>query len=61
MLDVLHDLPVQILLRREYAAMNQITGNLREPQLHLVEPRGVGRSEVKADLWVLFEKLADHL
>src|SRR2546430_5125724 len=45
--DVAHELSLQIEDGGEDAAGDHVALDLAEPQLHLVEPGGVGRSEVQ--------------
>jgi hypothetical protein len=48
--DVLHEFSSQLGDGSERAARDDITLDLAEPLLDLVEPRRVGRSEVQVDL-----------
>jgi len=45
----------------EDAAGNDFAFDLGEPDLHLVEPRGIGRGEVKLHAGVLLEKVSNEL
>ena len=47
MADVTHQFSLQVWQRGEHASGDDIALDLGEPQLHLVEPGGVGRSEVQ--------------
>src|SRR5258706_6657321 len=55
--DVAEDLAGKVPHRIEDAAVDQVALDLGEPQLHLIEPRAVGRREVESDVWILLEKL----
>lgn len=45
--DVLHEFSPQVGHRREYAARNDVALDLGKPEFDLVEPGGIGRSEVQ--------------
>ena len=57
--DVLHELSSQVSQRREHAAGNDVTLDLVEPEFNLVEPGGVGRSEVQVNVPMSFQKILD--
>ena len=59
--DVAHDLSFEIVSRREDAASDQVTLDLRKPDFDLVEPGRVGRCVVDSDVWMLGEKRDDTL
>ena len=59
--DVGHDPARQVFAGRKDAAMDQVALDLGEPQLDLIEPRGVGRCGVKVNVGALFEEVADAL
>jgi hypothetical protein len=48
--DVAHEFSLQVWHRGEHAASDDVALDLGEPQLDLVEPGGVGRSEVQVNL-----------
>ena len=50
MTDVAHEFSLEVGDGSEYAARDDVALDLAEPQLDLVEPRGVGRSEVQMNL-----------
>ena len=52
MADIAHELSFEVKDRREYAPSDEVALDLAEPQLDLVEPGGVGGSEVQLDLRV---------
>jgi hypothetical protein len=56
--DVAHDLAFEIGSRREDAASDQVTLDLRKPDFDLIEPGRVGRCVVDSDLWMLGQKKA---
>ena len=51
MTDVAQEFDPQVVQRAEDAARDDVTLDLREPILHLVEPGGVGRREVAGAGW----------
>src|SRR5256885_7830643 len=55
--DVAHELSLQIEDGCEDAAGDHVALDLAEPQLHLVEPGGVGRGEVQMHVRMRREKL----
>jgi len=57
--DVLHELSSQVGQRREHAAGNDVALDLREPEFNLVEPRGVGGSEVQVNIPMSIQKVFD--
>ena len=59
--DVAHDLAFEIVSRREDAASDQVTLDLRKPNSDLVEPGRVGRCVVERDAWMLGQKRDDSL
>ncbi len=59
--DVAHELAPQICSRGEDAAIDEVAFDLAEPQLDLIQPRGVGRREVQAHVLVQREELAHPL
>src|SRR5688500_7867891 len=61
MADVAADLASEIGDGGEDAAGNDVTLDLGEPELDLVEPGRVGRSEVKTDVGVMSEEVANAL
>ncbi len=61
MTDVAHELSLEIGDGSEHAACDDVALDLAEPQLDLVEPRGVRGSEVQMNLRVRFEELFDRL
>ena len=61
MADVAHELSLEIRDRSEHAASDDVALDLAEPQLDLVEPGGVGRSEVQMNLRVRFQEVFDRL
>ena len=50
MADIAHDLAVEVGLGFEDAACNEISLDLGEPDLDLIEPRGIGRGEMELDV-----------
>jgi len=50
-LNVLIDFLDQFLDAAECPATNGLLRNPVEPDLHLIEPRGIGRSEVHVESW----------
>ena len=57
--DVLHELSPQVGHRREYTARNDVALDLGKPQFDLVEPGGIGRSEMQVNLWMSSQKVVD--
>ena len=57
--DVANELTREVTHRTEYATCNDISLDSREPELHLVEPRGIGRSEVELYVGMLLKKAGD--
>ena len=60
MADVAHQLSLQVRHGSEHAASDDVSLNLGEPQLYLIEPRGVGRREVQANFWVRIQEIFDQ-
>ena len=50
MTDIAHDLSVEVGLGFEDAACNEVSLDLREPDLDLIEPRGIGRGVMELDV-----------
>ena len=61
MADVAHEFSFEVCNRGEYAAGDDIAFDLAEPQLDLVEPRGVRRGEVQMDVGVSGQELINAL
>ena len=61
MSDVSHELASEIGGRGKDPARDHVSFDLGEPEFDLIEPRRVGRCEVKRHPGVLFEKLLDPL
>jgi len=59
--DVVHELALEVGGRAEDAAVDEVTLDLAEPKLDLVEPGGVGGSEVQADVGVKLQELLHSL
>ncbi len=59
--DVATDLASEIWNRGEDAPGDEVPLDFGEPDLDLVEPGRVGRSEVKADVGVMTEEVANAL
>jgi hypothetical protein len=57
--DVTHEFSLEVIDGGKDAAGYEVVLDIGEPQLHLVEPGGVGGREVKANLFVLREKVCD--
>ena len=57
--DVLHELSPQVGHRREYTARNDVALDLGKPEFDLVEPGGIGRSEVQVNLRMSRQKVVD--
>ena len=57
--DVLHELSPQVGNRREYTARNDVAFDLGKPEFDLVEPGGVGRSEMQVNLGMSSQKVVD--
>src|SRR5580693_10760732 len=51
-LDVAHQLAPQVGDRGEDASCGDIALDLREPEFHLIEPRGIGGRVVELDVWM---------
>ena len=50
MADIAHDLAVEVGLGFEDAASNEVSLDLGEPDLDLIEPRGIGRGVMESDV-----------
>jgi hypothetical protein len=50
MADITQEFALQVRQRSEDAPGDDVTFDLGKPQLDLVEPRGIGRSEVQLNL-----------
>ena len=50
MADIAHDLAVEVGLGFENAACNEISLDLREPDLDLIKPRGIGRGVMELNV-----------
>ena len=61
MTDVAHELARQVLDRGEDPAGDHIAFDPGEPQFNLIEPRGIGRSEMQVHLGMLGQELCDPL
>ena len=61
MADVAHDFAMKIGLGCEDATCNEVSLNFGEPDLDLVEPRGVGRGVVELDVAVGAQEALDRL
>ena len=59
--DVAPQLAGQIGRRREDAARQHVPLHLREPQLHLIQPRRIRRREVQRDVGMRLEKRRHEL
>ena len=59
--DVAHELAPEVRRGRKDAAGDDITLDLREPELDLVEPRRIGRRVVHVDPRMLIEEGRDAL
>lgn len=57
MADIAHDLSVEVGLGFEDAACNEVSLDLGEPDLDLIEPRGIGRGEMELDVGTDAQKL----
>ena len=61
MADIAHDLSVEVGLGFEDAACNEVSLDLGEPDLDLIEPGGIGRGENGVGRWdgrsAAFERL----
>jgi len=57
MADIGHDLSVEVGLGFEDAACNEVSLDLGEPDLDLIEPRGIGRGEMELDVGTDAQKL----
>ena len=55
--DVTHELARQVLDRSEDAAGDDVALDFGEPKLDLIEPGGVGRSEVQSSIRMLVREL----
>src|SRR5712691_1209445 len=58
--DVSHELSLQIRDGSEYTSRDDITLDLAEPQLDLIQPRRVGRSEVQVNLGMHRQEVRDR-
>ena len=59
MADVAHDLAVEVGLGFEDAACNEVSLDLREPDLDLIKPRGIGRGVVELDVGMGAQKMVN--
>src|SRR5580693_968947 len=59
--DILHELAGKIGYRSKDTASNDVALDFGKPDFDLIEPRRVGRGEVKAHTRVLFEELLHRL
>src|SRR5215468_12186230 len=59
MADVVHELSPQVGDRREYTARNDVALDFGKPELDLVEPGGIGRSEMQVNLGMSSQKVVD--
>jgi hypothetical protein len=59
--DVAAKLSREVTYRTEYATCDDVSLNAREPDLNLVEPGGMGRSEVELHVGMLLKKARDLL
>ena len=57
--DIAHELSLQIGDRGEHAAGDHVALDSAEPQFHLIEPGGIGRSEVQLHVRMLGEERLD--
>jgi hypothetical protein len=57
--DVPQELPLQIRDGSEYASRNDVALDFAEPQLDLIQPRRVGRSEVQVNLGMHRQEVRD--
>ena len=55
--NVSHEFALEVSHGGEYAAGDHVALNLREPQFHLVEPRGVSRGVMQMHVGMLVQKL----
>ncbi len=53
MADVAHEFAREIVDRSKDAAGNDVALDLGEPEFDLIEPRGIGRSEMQAHLGMI--------
>src|SRR5260370_39580236 len=58
--DVSHELSLQIRDGSEYASGDDVALDLAEPQLHLIEPRRVGRREVQVNFGMHCQEVQDR-
>src|ERR1700683_4270437 len=61
MAGVTHELEGQVLYRGEDPAGDHIAFDSGEPQFNLIEPRGIGWSEMQVQLGMLGQELCDPL
>src|SRR6266480_3639681 len=59
--DVSTNLPREVWDRGKDAERQQVAFDLRKPEFHLVQPRGVGRREMQMHVWMLLKKGLDRL
>ena len=59
--DETHELARQVLDRSEDAAGDDVALDFGEPKLDLIEPGGVGRSEVQVNIGMLGQELVNAL
>ncbi len=59
MTDIPHELPVEIFGGGEDATGDDVTLDFREPQFHLIEPRGIRGREMQPHSRVCLQKLGD--
>src|SRR5271155_6130879 len=59
MTDVTHELARQVVDRGEDPASDHIAFDAAEPEFDLIEPRGIGRSEMQVQLGMIGQELCD--
>jgi len=59
MTDVTHELARQVVDRGEDPASDHIAFDAAEPEFDLIEPRGIGRSEMQVQLGMIGQELRD--
>ena len=57
--DVFNKLSPQVSHRLEHPARNDVALDLGKPELDLVEPGGIGRSEVQVNFRMAIQKVVD--
>src|SRR5882757_3008710 len=58
--DVSQELSLQIRDGSEYTSRDDVALDLAKPQLDLIQPRGIGRSEVQVNLGMRRQKVRDR-